>query len=339
MVSEPLISVLMPVREHTLYTNAAVESVLNQSHSNLELVVVGKDDVNALLDKLPDDPRILGVSRTAPGVIGASNTGLSVCTGEYIARMDSDDISHPDRLQTQLAFLETNLQIGLVGACVELFCDEAPIGRGNQNYQQWLNSLTTADDIAHACLIELPLPHPSLFAHRTFWNAIGPYRDMGWPEDYDLVLRAWLAGIAMAKPPGVLLRWREHPERLTNTDSRYSRQAFINAKAWAIAQPQAGLQVDTGRDIWICGTGRNARYWHDALIDNDANVLGFVELESAKVKTQKRNLPVITYTELSQCVNDALVVSVISSPPGRAALTDWFDAQNMHVGVNYVLGG
>lgn len=339
IVPEPLISVLMPVREFTAYCVAAVESILNQSHSNLELVIIGKDNVSELLSKLPTDQRIVGVSRTTPGVIGASNTGFDVSTGEYIARMDSDDISHPDRLQIQLAFLKENPHIGLAGACVELFCDETPLGRGNKHYQQWLNSLVVADDIAQACFIESPLPNPSLFAHRSFWEAIGPYRDMGWPEDYDLILRTWLARIAMAKPPTMLLRWREHPQRLTHTDSRYSRQAFINAKAWAITQPDADFHLDTGRSIWICGTGRNARYWHDALIDNGANVSGFVELDSAKPKTQKRYLPVISYDQLVDCKGDSLVLSAISAPSAREALTSWFDAHAMHSGSDYVLGG
>lgn len=339
MTSEPLISVLMPVRKFSNYCISAVQSVLNQTHQNLELVVIGQDDVDTVLNQLPTDSRIVGVSRTAPGVIGAANTGLSECTGEFIARMDSDDICHPDRLQTQLTFLINNPQIQLVGACVELFCDEAPLGAGNQQYQQWLNSLTKAEDIANACLIELPMPNPSLFAHRTYWEGIGFYRDMGWPEDYDYVLRSWLAGVAMAKPPDVLLRWREHPNRLTHTDSRYSRQAFINAKAWALSQPDAGMGVDTGRDIWLCGTGRNARYWHDALIDNGATVRGFVELDNAKVKTQKRNLPVITYKALTENANDALVVSAISGSVARDALVDWFADHNMRVGVDYVLGG
>lgn len=339
MAPEPLISVMMPVREFSAYCVTAVESVLRQSYQNLELVVIGHEDIVELLSKLPQDTRISGVSRTAAGVIGAANTGLSTCRGEYIARMDSDDICHPDRLRTQLTFLQNNPQIELVGACVELFCNDAPIGHGNLAYQQWLNSVTTAEEIANACLIELPMPNPSLFAHRSYWNAIGSYRDMGWPEDYDYILRSWLSGVAMAKPPGVLLQWREHPQRLTHTDSRYSREAFIKAKAWALSQPEAGMGVDAGRRIWICGTGRNARYWHDALVTNGATVLGFVELDSAKVKTQKRHLPVITYKQLIEQNRDALIVSAISGNSARTSLLAWFSANKMRIGLDYVLGG
>jgi len=329
----------MPVHEFSPFTKAAVNSVLNQSYGHLELVIIGKDDVDALLARLPGDSRITGYSRNAPGIIGALNTGLGVCNGNYIARMDSDDICHPDRLRLQLDFLVGNPNIGLAGACVELFSDENSIGRGNQEYQRWLNSLTTPKAISDACLIESPLPHPSLFAHRSYWETMGPYRDRGWPEDYDLVLRTWLAGIAMAKPPDVLLKWREHPERLTHTDERYSRQAFIRAKAWALLQPDAGLGVDTGRNIWICGTGRNARHWHDALIENKAKILGFVELDSAKQKTQKRHLPVITYEQLARCKQDALIVSAVSGASARKSLVDWFTAHHMDAGVDYVLGG
>lgn len=336
---EPLISVLMPVREITPFTRPAVESVLSQSHASLELVLVGNDNVGDWLTHLPNDHRVVGIPRKAPGIIGALNTGLQNCHGEYIARMDSDDLCHPQRLSEQLHFAKTNPDIGLIGACIELFSNDSAIGCGNQRYQQWLNSLMGADDISNACLIESPLPHPSLFAHQSYWSAMGPYRDMGWPEDYDLILRTWLAGIAMGKPDSVLLKWREHPQRLTHTDKRYSRQAFINAKAWAITQPEADLQLDTGRSVWICGTGRNARYWHDALIDNNACVSGFVELDGAKPKTQKRHLPVITYEQLVERKSDSLVVSAISAPAARNALTEWFALNAMQNGKDYVLGG
>ncbi len=339
MTSQSLISVLMPARELTPYTQAAVSSVLNQSHQHLELLIIGNDNADQLRSGLIVDSRVTVINRQSPGIVGALNTGLDACDGDFIARMDSDDLCHPDRLASQLAMAEQNPDTRLIGACVELFCDEAALGQGNQHYQQWLNSLTTSDAINHACFIESPIPHPTMFAHRDFWQSIGPYRDQGWPEDYDLVLRTWLAGIPMAKPDKTLLQWREHPARLTHTDPRYSREAFIKAKAWALMQPASGLQLDEGRSVWICGTGRNARYWHDALIDQGARVNGFVELDNAKPRTQKRHLPVITYKELIALKKDALVVSAISGWSARMALSDWFSNHHLLSGVDYILGG
>jgi len=336
---EPLITVLMPVHALTTFTFDAVQSVLAQSYRNIELLIVGKDDVSSLLSHLPVDKRVRGIARQSAGVIGASNTGLQHARGEYIARMDGDDLCHPDRIRTQLEFAQSQTVLTLIGARVEIFIQNGTLGGGNQRYQHWLNSLTTAQAIKESCLIELPLPNPGLFAHKDYWTQMGGYREMGWPEDYDLILRTWLAGIPMAKPEATLLRWREHPQRLTRTDERYSREAFTRAKAWAITQPEANLGLSAGRAVWICGTGRNARFWHDALIANGASVSGFVELESAKRKTQKRHLPVITYADLEQQRGNSLIVTAVSNPDARNALRTWFAERKLRIGEDVIIGG
>lgn len=329
----------MPAREFTVFTHAAVNSMLNQSHDQLELLLLCQGDTETFSNQLPQDDRLRIIPREAPGIIGALNTGLAYCNGEYIARMDSDDLSHVDRLKVQLAFAQKHPEIGLIGAQVELFSDSHPIGAGNQAYQQWLNGLTTAEQIRAACFIESPMPHPTWFAHKKIWQQLSAYRDKAWPEDYDLILRSWLLGIAMAKPAGTLLHWREHPHRLTHTDDRYSRLAFIRAKAWALCQPAAKLNLEQGRPVWICGTGRNARYWHDALVDNGVTVLGFVELDSARAKTQKRHLPVINYNDLEQLKSDSLVISAISNANAREALRLWFNDRHMRQLHDFILGG
>lgn len=328
----------MPIHALTEYTHAAVNSILQQSHDHLELVLVGKDDIESLVRQLPVDNRIVGIAREQPGIIGALNTGLAHCKGEYIARMDSDDIAHCDRLQLQLQLARIHNNNALISARVDIFSDDAPVGNGNQHYQHWLNALCTNQDIRRSCLVESPLPHPSLFAHKSYWQRLEGYRDRGWPEDYDLILRTWLANIAMVKSESVLLRWREHPERLTRTDGRYARKAFIEAKAWAATQTQTQFGLDTGRAIWIAGTGRNARYWHDALLDNNAKVAGFVELDNAKVKTQKRHLPVINYSTLASERGNAFVISAISNTKAKQALLIWFKQNDMVDGVDYVFG-
>ncbi len=335
----PLITVLMPVHALTSYTVAAVQSVLAQSHHNIELLIVGKEDVNSLVSQLPADKRIRGITRESHGVIGASNTGLKHSRGEYIARMDSDDICHADRLRIQLDVAQSRKDMTLIGARVDIFTDHGILGDGNRRYQQWLNSLITAEAIRESCLIELPLPNPSLFAHRDYWMQMGGYREMGWPEDYDLILRTWLAGIPMVKPEATLLQWREHPQRLTRTDKRYSREAFTKAKAWALTQPETKLGLNAGRSVWICGTGRNARYWHDALIANGASVSGFVELDNAKIKTRKRHLPVITYSDLEQHCGGALIVTAVSNPDARNALRAWFVERKCRIGEDVIIGG
>lgn len=335
----PLVSILMPVRQWSPFIEAAVESVITQSHTNLELLLIGKNDIHELVQRLPSDSRLRGIAREQPGIIGALNTGLKSCHGDYIARMDDDDLCTPNRIEHQLAMAATMENNALIGARVDIFSNDATIGRGNAIYQQWLNAVCTNEQIRRASFIESPLPHPTFFAHKSFWTTMGGYHDQGWPEDYDLILRAWLAGMPMSKPEPILLRWREHANRLTRTDSRYSREAFTKAKAWALSQSAAGFNLHAGRAVWVCGTGRNARYWHDALIDQGVTVRGFVELDTAKTKHQKRHLPVITYQVLEQNLGDALCISAISNHHARKALQQWFVDKGLTEGKHFLLGG
>lgn len=295
-MSTPLISVVMPVRKVSAFTHKAIDSILAQTHPTVELLLIGQANQDSPLDKHYTAAPIRWLQRKRPGIVSALNTGLEAAKGEYIARMDDDDISHPERLAIQLDHLISE-KLDLCGARISFFNDNNEIGEGNQRYASWLNSLTTSDAIANSIFIECPIPHPTFFAHKNVWAQLGGYKDKPWPEDYDFILRAWKNKLRMGKPSPVLLNWREHPNRLTHTDKRYSRQAFVEAKANVLADKLSHSAM-ADRQVWIAGTGRNARYWFDALLKNDIETKGFVDLDRPTIKNRKRNRPVISYEEL-----------------------------------------
>ncbi len=338
----PEVSVVMPVRQWRPGTEAAIASILRQTLPSLELLLIGQQDVRPLANQLPRDPRIRVIPRRQPGIVGALNTGLAEARGRYLARMDDDDIAYPERLSEQLAHLRGNTGTQLCG-CRIRFIDSAgrsdTIRRGNRDYAQWLNALTDDGDIQASRFIECPLPHPTLMAHRDIWQRIGPYRDLDGPEDYDLILRATLAGITLGKPDAVLLDWREHPGRLTYADPRYRREAFARCRARAAADPRSGLGLSEGRTVWLCGTGRNARHWHDALADEGIDVAGFVDLHRHGPHRSKRGKPVISYEELPERRCGALVIGAVAGPSAHAALLDYFDQQQWCRGREFILGG
>ncbi len=117
----------MPVFNHPARRlRRAVESILNQTYSDFELIVVdgGSTDANSRVIGEFDDPRI--VFRKAKGYINCLNLGLKTARGVYIARMDSDDVSLPQRLEEQVRFLEQNPRVDLCSCQAELFGDAAP---------------------------------------------------------------------------------------------------------------------------------------------------------------------------------------------------------------------
>lgn len=337
----PEVSVLLPVRQWRSTTLQAVESILNQTINAIELLVIGQTDVSTLTQRLPPDQRIRTISREEPGIVNALNTGLLHATAPFIARMDDDDVAYPERLSIQRNYLRNNPQVQLCGARVNIVDSNggsAGVGNGSRRYAAWLDTLTDNATIKQNCYVESPLPHPSLFAHRDTWDQLQGYRQFDGPEDYDLILRAMLAGMGMGKPETVLMDWREHPERLTYSDSRYRRAAFSRCRARAAAHPDSGLDLHCGRAVWLCGTGPNARNWHDELECLGVAVQGFVDMQRIGPDRRKRDKPVIAYDELVTKRGNDLVITALPQDSARRELLSFFSGHGWLSGVDYILG-
>jgi cellulose synthase/poly-beta-1,6-N-acetylglucosamine synthase-like glycosyltransferase len=271
---EPLVSVIMPVRNGGPYLEAAVESILRQTLINFELILVDDSSDDGAIQKLPaKDPRLMLLANSGRGVSSAFNTGLASARGAFIARMDADDIALPDRLEQQVQYLQERPGIDICGACVEIFTD-GDLGGGNRRYQDWLNSCRTPELIHREIFIESPIPNPTALFRRAVLDALGGYHDPPWPEDYDLYLRADAAGMKMAKPDRILLRWREHGQSLTRTDERYALSRFQAAKAHYLA----GERLSGMGTVVIWGAGPSGRQMHDLLAQEGISVKGFLEV-------------------------------------------------------------
>jgi hypothetical protein len=120
-------------------------------------------------------------------------------------------------------------------------------------------------------------------------NQVGGYQDHGWAEDYDLLLRLYLAGTRFAKLPQVLLEWREHPQRLTRTDSRYSLENFLRLKAFYLTRgPLAGRDA-----VIIWGAGMAGRRLGKQLARLEAPLRAYVDIDPRKIGRTRRGLPIL----------------------------------------------
>lgn len=204
----PAVSVLMPARDAAQTITAAAGSILNQTHGDLELVVVddaSQDDTAARVLALHDQRvKLLRLERRH-GVAGALNIGLAECRAPLIARMDADDLAYPERLERQLAFLEARPQVVALGSWVRLVGSV----RGT-----W--SLPTAPrEVEAAMLFTCPICQPSVVLRAGALRAIGGYpSDYPYAEDYAMLAR--LAGQGdLANLPEVLLDYTRHPQSVS----------------------------------------------------------------------------------------------------------------------------
>src|SRR5262249_26360492 len=140
-----------------------------------------------------------------------------------IARMDADDVALPERPPLQGAALEEGGVAG-VGGRVEYFPEPTD---GMRAYAGWLNSLVTVEAAVRDLWVECPVPGPGLTARAELVS----YRDEGWPEDYDLVLRIWEGGGRFRNVDRLVHRWRDHPGRLPRTRSEYTLPLIARAHA------------------------------------------------------------------------------------------------------------
>lgn len=204
----PTVSVLMPVHNGQLYLPQAVESVLSQTFKDFEFIAIddGSTDDSLLILREYErrDSRVQVLSRPNTGIVGALNDGLELATGEFVARMDADDIALSERLAKQVAFLRAHPECVLVGSRVLLIDPEgAPIG-------EWATQTAHEDIDGGHLTLHWPMVHPAVTMRRSIVMQLGGYRQQyNTLEDLDLFLRMAERG-RLANLPDVLLHYRQH---------------------------------------------------------------------------------------------------------------------------------
>lgn len=270
------ISVLLPARNAASTLAEALASILEQRGAPpFEVVCVddGSTDATAALlaEAAQSDPRVRVVRGHGSGLVEALNLGLRECRGELVARMDADDVAHPDRLRLQAQMLLDQPRLGAVGSLIE--CFPAPLSPGIARLQAWLNQTVTAEQCRNGRFVEAPLVHPSA----TFRREALRYQDNGWAEDWDLQLRLVEQGWQLAKVPEVLLRWRDSPQRLTRTGAAYTHQQMFRLRAHYLARGPL-----LGREFHLWGAGPTGKRLARELEAHGRRPLAFFDVDRAK---------------------------------------------------------
>ncbi len=317
-MKNPQISVILPCYNAAQTLEETLESLAAQTLLDFEAIAVddgSTDDTGHILDAWrKKDTRFKVISQAHGGVIAASNAGMLASVSKYIARLDADDRAHPQRLEKQVAFLEANRDYALVSSLVKAFPD-GEVGEGFQVYLEWLNALVTDEQIKREIFVESPLPNPSVTFRRDWLLKMGGYEENGFPEDYDLYLRMYLAGAKFAKIPEVLHEWREHPERITHTDSRYSLENFLRAKAHYLARGPL-----RGRDaVIIWGSGMMGRRLAKQLERQEVPLVAFVDIDPKKIGRTRRGKPIIAPDALAGVWNQYATPALLASVGSRGA--------------------
>lgn len=280
-ISPPL-SVLLPVRDGEDLVGHALRSITRQTYTDFEVLVVNDgstDRTGEVLRSLSEeDPRIRVFDREPEGIVPALEFARSQAGGKFLARMDADDGAFSHRFQLQMELMASDPGLALCGAGVAYFPREN-IKDGALRYESWINGLVSHGDLVRDLFVECPVPHPTFLMRADLMNLVGGYRDAGWPEDYDLLLRLWGGGGRFGKVPEVLLRWRDGAERLSRTHPAYSPEAFRRCKVHFLLRTH--LRRRPGVVVW--GAGPVGKAFARELKAQGGTLLAFVDMDPRKL--------------------------------------------------------
>jgi len=276
-MKSPLVSVAMVVCNVERFLGEAIESILDQTFGDFEFVIVdfgstdkSKDIISSYVTK---DRRIKFHEIPHCGLADARNQAFLLAQGQYIAIMDADDISVPQRLAWEVEFLEENPQAGVVGGAVD-WVDAA----GKSLHSTWaaLHPPVGNREILSALRTENPFWQPSVLMRREAFTVVGGYREAFAPaEDYDLWLRI-SEKFEMANLAQVVLKYRIHPNQVSILKHRKqnisSLAALLSAKSRSSGTPDpmegvaeitpellVGLGIDEGKQRAALVAGY--KYW------------------------------------------------------------------------------
>ncbi len=321
MPGNSTVSVVMPFRNAATTLPECIASIQAQTFRDFEVVAI--DDRSS--DESADLCRRAGFRVVeAAGLVAALNAGIAAARAPLIARMDADDVMHPERLAAQVELIERGFD--LVATQVELFPDEE-IRAGYREYVRWQNGVVTPEEIDVNIYVESPFAHPSVMMRRDVVYHDGPF-----PEDYELWLRMHSAGKRMAKVPRVLLRWRESATRVSRVDPRYSRSAFDRLRARYLARDP---RVRDARELVIWGAGQVARRRVALLLREGIRPQAWIDVDPRKIGRTFAALPVHPPDWLDRDPRPFVLVYV-TNHHAREQVAEFLEERGYRAGIGWV---
>lgn len=256
----PMISVVLPVYNGEKYLADSIKSILNQIFTDFELIAINDGSTDGSLDILRyyerQDTRVRLISRGNQNLVATLNESIDLARGNWIARMDQDDISLPFRFDHQLRWLDKS-GADMCGSWIQFF--------GSTDHRVW-KCYQSDQAIKADMLFRCPFAHPSVMMRTSLAKRLKYDNAYEKAEDYDLWVRAAQSGWKMSNVPEVLLLYRKHDYQISQVSSAFQvkRGDEIRKRYLSYTAGIFGFQVKEVEEI---GNLVNAS------VDTDLNVV------------------------------------------------------------------
>ncbi|MCI5056146.1 MAG: glycosyltransferase [Flavobacteriales bacterium] len=316
--SNPLVSIIMAAKDEALYIEQCLDSIVNQTYQNWELIAIDDHSSDATPEILESyaqkDKRIKVFHSERRQLIPTLKHGYQFVQGDLINRMDADDYMPLDKIET---LVNEWLKYGkghIIAGGTEHFVNEGQVGGGFLRYEKWLNNVAKNDLYLEQIYKECVIPSHCWIIHKEDFDAVGGFQPEDYPEDYDLCFRYYKHGLKIHGIDKILHYWRDHQVRISRTWDSYKDNRYYELKLRYFYQ----IDRDFSRPLVLWGAGRNGKDMAKLLLTKE-NDLHWVCDNHNKIGKDVYGITMQHFDYILSLKNPQIMI-VVAAPDGQSEI-------------------
>ncbi|MFT7159161.1 MAG: glycosyltransferase involved in cell wall biosynthesis, partial [Bacteroidia bacterium] len=317
-------SIIMAVKDTAPYLHDCINSVIDQTYQNWELIAVNdhsSDETPTILQEYADkDSRIKVFHSVGHRLIPTLQEGYTQATGTLINRMDSDDIMPDYKIQVLVDEWFKYGKGTVIAGGTQHFVDEGVVGDGFVRYEKWLNEVartcTHYQEIYQECVI----PSHCWIIHKEDFDTAEAFNPLIYPEDYDLCFRFYRLGLKVIGINKILHYWRDRSNRISRTWEEYKDNRYFDMKLRFFYE----LDRDRSRPLVLWGAGRNGKDMAK-LIQSYDDTFHWVCDNDRKIGKDIYDVRLQHYEEINDIDNPQIMI-VVTSPDGKKEIKELLES-------------
>jgi len=333
MNPQPLVSIIMAVKDTAPYLHACLDSIIAQTYTYWELIAVNDHSTDATPEILEayaqKDDRIRVFHSDRPKLIPTLQVGYAEVRGELVNRMDSDDKMPDYKLQVLVDHWQQYGKGHVIAGGTEHFVDEGEVGDGFLKYERWLNVVARTNTHYQQIYKECVIPSHCWLLHKEDFDAVGAFDPLVYPEDYDLCFRFYRQGLKVIGINYILHHWRDRSNRISRTWEEYKDNRYFDLKLRFFYE----LDRDRTRPLVLWGAGRNGKDMAK-LLQSYNDMFHWVCDNERKIGKDIYEVRMQHYQDIPSISNPQIMI-VVSSPDGKKEIQQLLDAWGKQVVVDY----
>ena len=318
------VSIVLPFKNAALYFKECIESIRAQSHVDWELIAIddhSTDQSRAIVEGF-QDPRIVVHANEGEGILPALQSAQQYINGDVVTRMDADDSMPPHKLASLLALLESEPNGTVATGRVKYFSDSA-ITEGYQEYENWLNKAASENSFYNQIYRECVVASPNWMMRRADFEAMEGFRQLQYPEDYDMVFHWRRKGYLIKSCSECTHLWREHSERTSRNSDVYQQESFFRLKLAYF------LEEFQGRELYLIGTEQKGVLLTKMLQQENISFRWFAQ-DPQLIGKKRREVELENINSLPQ--NGICILSIYPKNKAREELVEFIHSRRYVIG-------